>query len=85
LVSPAVVYARQENSKTIHGHKIPWSKRGKTEARQLKAHYGLWKEKIRSENYNSAYKPAPKLAWEKIGFLANQDLPVFPANSRESG
>jgi hypothetical protein len=39
--------------------------------------------KIRSENYNSAYKPAPKLAWEKIGFLANQDLPVFPANSRE--
>lgn len=58
---------------------------GKTEARQLKAHYGLWRGKIRSENCNSAYKPAPKLAWEKIGFLANQDLPVFPANSREPG
>jgi len=71
-----------ENQEVSRAQK-PWSEKRKPKARQLKAHYGLWKGKIRSENCNSAYKPAPKLAWEKTGSLANQNLSLFPANSRE--
>jgi hypothetical protein len=65
------------------GTKFRGASGGKTEARRLRAHCGLWKEKIRSENCNSAHKPAPKRAWEKIGFLASRDSLLFPADSGE--
>jgi hypothetical protein len=40
----AAVCAQTAESKVFHGHKIPWSKKGNTGVRRLKAHHGLWKK-----------------------------------------
>jgi hypothetical protein len=40
----AAVCAQTAESRAFHGHKIPWSKKGNTGVRRLKAHYGLGKK-----------------------------------------